>query len=69
MLGKDKGWNEMTDREQSSATLIGYSQAEWDEGEVPAMCMHPWNTLESSARTAAQVWLASAAPFSFAIIT
>ena len=53
VLGKDKGWMEMSHQEQAAAQVIGYDGTRWDEGDVPVMCEVAWEQLGQREQVAA----------------
>ena len=54
----------MTPHEHNAAMLLGYDEAMWDNGDVPAPCTHPWVrlALDASSCHAAARYAASALP-------
>ena len=55
-LGKDKAsWDELTERERSAATALGYNMLGWDEGIPPEVCSQRWASLSAAERTAASL--------------
>ena len=53
--GKDKSWADMTTGEKRAASVIGFDEAAWEEGRVPVLCTHDWDSLEGQHRSAAIV--------------
>ena len=53
VLGKDKGWGEMSAAEHAAAMCLGYDGESWDEGEVPPTCELPWDDLGPREQRAA----------------
>ena len=52
--GKDKSWADMTTGERDPS-VIGFDEAAWEEGRVPVLCTHAWDSLEGQHRSAAIV--------------
>ena len=46
--GKDKSWADMTTGEKRAASVIGFDEAAWEEGRVPVLCTHDWDSLKGS---------------------
>jgi len=54
VLGKDKGWTELTTVEQAAAALLGYDAQLWDDGGDTTATAQPWASLQNEERRAAQ---------------
>jgi len=54
-MGKEKGWAEMTARERSAASVLGYDEQSWEDGEDTASTAKRWAELSPRELAAAQV--------------